>query len=142
MAYTPAYAVNGSTNKALWQKAHTSLRSLLTGAPYTGGRGLKAAYIDITFTSGDVYSSNGVVANLLGQLPGWTKILTTLSDPYYNSNSTAAWERATFIAQNDATATNRKMVLHNEIATEAVSDEVGNNRVLTGVTITVLVLGY
>jgi hypothetical protein len=142
MAYTPAYAVNGSTNKALAQQAHTTLRSLLTGAPFTSGKGLKAAYINITFTSGDVYSANGVVANLLGQLPGWTRILTTLSDPYYNSNSTAAWERATFIGQNDATSTNRKMVLHNEIAVETVSDEVANGRVLTGVTITVLVLGY
>lgn len=142
MAYTPAYAVNGSTNKSLWQKAHTSLRALLTGAPYTGGVGLKAAYIDITFTSGDVYSTNGVVANLLGQLPGWTTILNCISNPYYNGNSTAAWEQAYFIDQNDTTSTNRLMVLSSFMGGETVPVEVANSRVLTNVTITVLVLGY
>lgn len=142
MAYTPAYAVNGLADKAYAQKAHTSLWALLRGAPYTQGKGLKAAYVDITFTSGDVYSTNGVVANLLDQLADWTRVLTVLSDPYYNSNSTAAWECAKFIAQNDATASNRKMVLEVIGGAETVAHEVANSRVLTGVTITALVLGY
>jgi hypothetical protein len=138
MAYTPTYSVNGSTDKILHQKAHTSLWALLRGAPYTGGIGLKAAYIDLTFTAADVYSSNGVVANLLGQLPGWTKILNCISDPYYNSNTTAAWEYAQFIGQNDTTAANRLV----RLAVQLTGVEVANGRVLTDVTITVLVLGY
>lgn len=142
MAYTPTYKVNGSTNKALWQKAHTSLRTLLTGAPYTQGKGLKAAYVEITFTSGDVYSSNGVVANLLGQLPGWTRILNCISNPYYNGNTTAAWEQAYFIDQNNTTASSRLMVLSSFMGGETVPVEVANGRVLTNVTIVVLVLGY
>lgn len=142
MAYTPAYAVNASTDKEYAQPAFTSLRALLTGSPYTLGKGLKAAYIDITFTDADVYTSNGVVANLLDQLPGWTKILTTLSDPYYNGNSTAAWEKAYFIDQNNTTASSRLMVLSSFMGGETVPVEVANSRVLTDVTITVLVLGY
>ena len=142
MAYTPAYAVNASTDPRYAQKAFTSLRSLLTGTQRTGGKGLKAAYITITFTAADVYSSSGVVANLLDQLPGWTAILTTLSDPYYNTNATAAWERAIFVAQNNATSTNRLMILQNALGGETVPIEVANSRVLTSVSIEVLVLGY
>ena len=50
----------------------------------------------------------------------------------------AAWEFARFINQNDATASNRKMILHAAIG----SAEVANGRVLTGCKIVVLVLGY
>ena len=142
MAYTPAYAVNGSTDKVLAQVAHNTMRAQLTGSPYNQGKGMKEAWVEITFTSGDVYSSNGVVANLLGQLPGWTHINEVTSPAYYNSNSTAAWEQAVFVAQNDATSTNRLMILQNVAGGETVPIEVANSRVLTNCTIVAHVYGY
>jgi len=143
MAFTPAYGVNGSTDKVLHQKAHTSLWSLLRGAPYTKGKGLKAAFVEITFTSGDVYTTAGVNVDLLTNLPGWTKILSVISDPFVNPNSTSTTEKAWFVAQNDATVGNRLMIL-NEVAPgiETTPIEAANSRVLTDCTVVALVLGY
>lgn len=133
-----AYNVNNSTNKALHQQAHTSLWSLLRGAPRTSGKGLKAAFVKLEWTASDTYETGGLACNLLANLPGWTEILTVVATPSYNSTSTAAWETAFPIDQNSTTAGNRKLLLFS-LGTGA---EVANARALAQAGIELLVLGY
>lgn len=138
-----AYKVNASTDKALHQKAHTSLWSLLRGAPRTSGIGLKAAYVTLVWGAAETYETGGLPCNLLANLPGWTEILTVIGQPTYNSTSTACWELPQAIDQNSATAGNRKLVLSTVTpAGEAVASEVANGRTMASAGCELLVIGY
>jgi len=73
--------------------AKTSMRGLIDGtAPITLGKGLKAAFLKVTWDGGS-YVTAGIAAGLLTALPGWTAILggvpamftdTSLKIAYYD----------------------------------------------------------
>jgi len=76
MAALTALVTTNNSSAVRDRQAHqTSLKGLMSGdAPITLGKGLKAAFVTITFDGGD-YASLGVHVDMLAQLPGWTAIL-------------------------------------------------------------------
>ena len=74
-ALTCAVTTNNSSAVADRVAAKTTMRGLIHGdAPITLGKGLKAAFVVVTFDGGD-YAAAGVLASMLTALPGWTAIL-------------------------------------------------------------------
>lgn len=137
------FEVNDTTDKVYHQPSHTSLWSLLRGNTRTQGKGLKAAFVHVTWTATDTYATGGVQLNLLANLPGWSYILMTVTNPVWNSTTTAAWEQGNFVDQNNATATSR-LLIFNVLApaAETIASEIANGRALASAGIEVLVLGY
>jgi len=136
------YKVNNSTDKALHQKAHTSLWSLLRGAPRTSGIGLKAAYVTLTWGATLDYPVEGINVDLLSNLPGWTEILTCIATPAWNTTSTAAWETPVFVDQNHATKTSRLLMFVNTTGAAAHVGVADNRALAFAAGIEVLVIGY
>lgn len=135
------WKVNNSTDKSLHQPAHTSLWSMLRGNPRQSGKGLKAAWVTITWSATLDYPVEGINVDLLSNLPGWTEVITAIGIPGYNSTSTAAWETPIFVAQGDATTTNRLMFMINTTGA-AAHVGVADNRALAQAGCECLVLGY
>ena len=76
----------------------TSFAGLLHGdAPITLGKGLKAAFVKVTFDGGD-YASGGVVASMLAALPGWTAVLQAVPAYFFDSSTALI---ATYDPTND-----------------------------------------
>lgn len=74
-ALTCAVTTNNSSAVGDRVAAKTTLKGLIDGtAPITLGKGLKAAFVRVTFDGGD-YASGGVAAAMLTALPGWTAVL-------------------------------------------------------------------
>lgn len=139
MAWTATVKPNADTVAWKRQSSLTSSKAILDGtAPAFGGKALKMCYVTVTCVDADVYSSNGVIVDLLSALPGWTAVLGVIGLPYYNSNSTAAWEAVgQAVDPNNVTTTNRKLTLVTPAAVE-----VANGRVMTGCVLPMIVLGY
>jgi len=104
-----SYNVNDTTDTAYHQRAWTTLWAMLRGVPRTTGKGLKMAYVQLSWTATLTYNTGGVPVDLLTNLPDWTEILTCISEPVYNAD---AWEQAQFMNQNDTDVTHRLMVMH------------------------------
>lgn len=74
-AATAVVTTNNSSSVLDRVASKTTMRGLLDGtAPITLGKGLKAAFVTITFDNGD-YASGGVAVSMLDALPGWTAVL-------------------------------------------------------------------
>lgn len=74
-ALTAVVTTNNSSAVKDRLAAKTTMQGLIHGdAPITLGKGLKAAFVTITFDGGD-YASGGVDVDMLTALPGWTAVL-------------------------------------------------------------------
>ena len=104
-----SYNVNDTTDTKFHQKAWTTLWAMLRGVPRTSGKGLKMAYVQLSWTATLTYNTGGINVDLLSNLPDWTEILTCISEPVWNAD---AYEQAVFINQNDTTASHRLMMMH------------------------------
>jgi hypothetical protein len=107
----------------------TSMKGLLDGtAPITLGKGLKAAFVKITFDGGD-YASGGVTANMLTALPGWTAVLQAVPATFLD-NTTRMF--ATYVADTD------KVLVH----VMTTGAEHAASAMTNTSNVTMLVLGY
>jgi hypothetical protein len=74
-ACTAAVTTNNSSAVGDRVASKTTMKGLIDGtAPITLGKGLKAAFVKVTFDGGD-YASGGVSVSMLSALPGWTAVL-------------------------------------------------------------------
>ena len=128
-ALTAVVTTNNSSADRDRLPAKTSMQGLIHGdAPITLGKGLKAAFVTVTFDGGD-YASLGVAVSMLTALPGWTAVLQAVPALFLDN---ATWMIATYNPVTD------KVLVH--VVTT------GAEHAASGMTSTahahILVLGY
>jgi hypothetical protein len=128
-AATLAVTPNASSAAIDGLPSKTSMRGLIDGtAPITLGKGLKAAFVKVTFDGGD-YASGGVTANMLTALKGWTAVLQAVPAVYLDNTTLH------FATYNPAT----DKVMSHVMTTGA---EHAASALTNGSNATLLVLGY